>query len=772
MLHCLFDPFAGLRINRPPECRCRGALQGCVAIVNRHSAAHRETVTPLHIAPDPQPGLKQPRWVWAIVLGLSALLIALACLLGSVFKQSLHTLAVTTPLAAEPSLLRYTAQLTNQALSDKQRLLDAYAYTLGFVDTSDSLAKKQWLNSHGDLVGRLFEETWLIFLPSANATDAVPADMVSWLLRPGQAAVATPLTGSVASKFSEILTHKLTASVEISYLVEQGQTRVVHASPALNKQGEPIALLVALTPLNGYLSLDGLGCLNNPDRQYTLPMPSDSAVLGPFIINAHKQLLATSAGQSTEQLQTLLNQASKQWQAANPPWSHSDYALQWQRIPGTTWQMGLAIAQAEPLATGSSSWRHALGLADEDDGLRWALVALCLVLALGVLAWLGCVYQRRKSGHTPASNAPQPHASQNSDPLNAAPPHRHAGRPLGKAVQALDSQQPAPPIAHSKPPSTLPPPLSLSMDQLKHSHQCLVLLQHSKIQAMSQGALEFLQAGRAQPAPRAIHNLLAQPDDYERLRILIGAAGQNLQPFSFTTEIIDGLGFRHVVYAQVYPPRADAPHQRLVVFEAEQARLARQCPAGLLPQTMQQLNPISHLPTFAYWHALLEGQLRLSELQPPPLSDAAVTDRDPPGYVLYLAIDGFASLSSAGSNAFNDEALRYTANVLTNALSQLPLRHLLGHIQKEQFALACFGLDAQHAQQLAEQLQHTIAHVQASYQGAPMLLSISVGLAALPQRLHALDTQLNAADLACFDAASKGIAGLEVAKPYNAAAVA
>lgn len=729
-------------------------------------------MTPLHIAPDPQRGLKQPRWVWAIVLGLSALLIALACLLGSVFKQSLHAPAVTTPLAAEPSLLRYTAQLTNQALSDKQRLLDAYAYTLGFVDTNDSLATKQWLNSHGDLVGRLFEETWLIFLPSANTTDAAPADVVSWLLRPGQAAVATPLTGPVAGKFSEILAHKLTASIEISYLVEQGQTRVVHASPALNKQGEPIAVLVALTPLSGYLSLDGLGCLNNPDRQYTLPMPSDSAVLGPFIINAHKQLLATSAGQNTEQLQTLLNQASKQWQAANPPWSDSDYALQWQRIPGTTWQMGLAIAQAEPLTSASLSWHHALGLVAEDGELSWALVALGLVLALGLLAWLGCVYQRRRTGHTLASNAPQPHASANSDPMKAGRSDRHAGLPLGKAVLALDSQRSAPPIPHSKPPGTPPPPLSLSMDQLKHSRQCLVLLQHSKIQAMSQGALEFLQADRAQPTPRAIHNLLAQPGDYERLRILIGAAGQNLQPFSLVTEIIDGLGFRHVVYAQVYPPSADTPDQRLVVFEAEQARLTRLCPASLLPHTMQQLNPISHLPTFAYWHALLEGQLRLNELQPRPPLDAAEAERAPPGYVLYLAIDGFASLSSAGSNAFNDEALRYTANALTNALSQLPLRHLLGHIQKEQFALACFGLDAQHAQQLAEHLQRTIAHLQASYQGAPMLLSISVGLAALPQRLHALDAQLNAADLACFDAASKGIAGLEVAKPSSAAAMA
>ncbi|THJ36390.1 GGDEF domain-containing protein [Lampropedia aestuarii] len=731
-----------------------------MAIVIRAPAVHRETVTPLHLAPNPQRGLKLPRWVWAIVLGVGALLIALAYLLGTVLKQSVPTPAVTTSLNAEPSLLRYTAQLTNQALSDKQRLLDAYAYTLGFVDSNDSLAKKQWLNSHGDLVSRLFEETWLVFLPSASSSNAAPADLVSWLLRPGQAAVATPLTGPVAGKFSEILAHKLTTSIEISYLVEQGQTRVVHASPALNKQGVPIAVLVALTPLSGYLSLDGIGCLNTPDGQYTLPLPSNAAVLGPFIINAHKQLLATSAGQDTEQLQALLNQTSMQWQAANPPRSQMDYALQWQRIPGTTWQMGLAIAQAETQTSEFWSGGQALSLATEDEALSWALLVLSLALGLGLLAWRSCVYQRSRTGPTPDSFTLQPGASANSDRLKSSHSHRHAGLTPGNAEQAFDSQGPPPTTPHGQlPPGSLP--LSLSMDQLKHSRQCLVLLQHSKIQAMSQAALEFLQADRAQPTPRAIHKLLAQPADYERLRFLIGAAGQNLQPFSLTTEIIDGLGFRHVVYAQIYPPSADAPHQRLVVFEAEQARLARLCPANLLPLTEQLLNPICHLPTFAYWHALLAGQLRLSELQ-----------STPPGYVLYLAIDGFASLSSAGSHAFSDEALRYTANALTNALSQLPLRHLLGHIHKEQFAVACFGLDAQHAQQLAKHLQRTIAHLQASYQGVPMLLSISVGLAALPRRLHALDAQLNAADLACFDAASKGIAGLEIAKPCSTTALA
>ncbi|WP_158291759.1 GGDEF domain-containing protein [Lampropedia puyangensis] len=662
------------------------------------------------------------------------------------------------------ALASQSAQWLSLSLNEKQSLLDAFASTLVHVDLNDAIDVKAWLNAYAAPLTKSFAQTWLVAPDSQTGSllnsDLHTSPLRARLLSAGQTTQAQILPSTLTRTLASHIQAKQTSSFDAIEANLPAQAQVLHTSLVLNTQGAPIAALLGVLPLSSYLPQVQIEQLQIwPQKNASEARPR---LEGLFLINGENRVIA-SAGTTSDADVAVSRSLTSIENQETPQKNTSSIALTQQTVPGTPWRVGIATWSAPALRT---SPEHQL--------IEWFKSQTPWLLTVVVLIAIGFVLFWR-------------FFTESKLPLRLSRPETQAWRQHQLPwYQAILSRASIPaPLSHMQ--NELAPEKKLTnpwidptkpsrahthfvdTNHLHASNQCMVLVRYGRIKTISRGAARFLRMDADCTNRPHLRQRLVAPHDYERLRVLLHNALQHNPSFTFTTFIRDPQGQHHSLWVQAFavcsPTSQRSSSHCILFFQTVQNALEPFTPMHIAGNLAREINPITALPQFNIWRSQLAHWLnhgkpkkRLETSISKPAQDTTA------GFVFYITIDGFSVLVSEGGQAFGNEALRYVANTLTHVLAMQEATSLVGHGQQDHFALACFNIQEAQAHALASQLQQAISSLHASYQGIPMALSISQGIAPLPSHIEQLDAQLHAADLACFDAAAKGITGISMAQ--------
>lgn len=122
--------------------------------------------------------------------------------------------------------------------------------------------------------------------------------------------------------------------------------------------------------------------------------------------------------------------------------------------------------------------------------------------------------------------------------------------------------------------------------------------------------------------------------------------------------------------------------------------------------------------------------------------------------ILMLDIDHFKQINDCYGHKVGDTVLKQLAQVCLTCLRDLDI---VGRIGGEEFAILMPDTDIDHSIQAAERLRATIASTQVSPNGVePFHITVSLGVATLIDKDASIDTLLNQADQALYQAKNEG----------------
>jgi len=123
------------------------------------------------------------------------------------------------------------------------------------------------------------------------------------------------------------------------------------------------------------------------------------------------------------------------------------------------------------------------------------------------------------------------------------------------------------------------------------------------------------------------------------------------------------------------------------------------------------------------------------------------------GAVLMIDIDHFKKINDEHGHAAGDQALIGVANILKENLRSYDI---VGRIGGEEFSMFLPNSDIDTATQIAERIREKIADLSTSFQQTSIKLTISIGLTAIKEDENSIDSVINRADKALYQAKSSG----------------
>ena len=137
----------------------------------------------------------------------------------------------------------------------------------------------------------------------------------------------------------------------------------------------------------------------------------------------------------------------------------------------------------------------------------------------------------------------------------------------------------------------------------------------------------------------------------------------------------------------------------------------------------------------------------------PAIPTAEVSEIEGDGVMLFLDLDYFTVVNNVAGHDAGDDVLRHVARLLESQVRQIGWAARLGG---DEFAVVLPGCSLRRGQAVAEQLRAAVQAWEPSYQGRSFTLGVSIGLVALDAHLQDVQSVLNAADMACYDAKRAG----------------
>jgi len=133
--------------------------------------------------------------------------------------------------------------------------------------------------------------------------------------------------------------------------------------------------------------------------------------------------------------------------------------------------------------------------------------------------------------------------------------------------------------------------------------------------------------------------------------------------------------------------------------------------------------------------------------------------------LLFLDIDLFKSINDTHGHAGGDVVLRDVASLMTRSLRN---EDVVARFGGEEFAIIGRGIDAVRGRALAQRICTAIANQRIEVNGAVVPVTVSIGVACLPDlRIRSANDLVVAADEAMYDAKRAGRNRVRVRAPYD-----
>jgi diguanylate cyclase (GGDEF)-like protein len=121
--------------------------------------------------------------------------------------------------------------------------------------------------------------------------------------------------------------------------------------------------------------------------------------------------------------------------------------------------------------------------------------------------------------------------------------------------------------------------------------------------------------------------------------------------------------------------------------------------------------------------------------------------------VVYVDLDHFKKLNDTHGHAAGDQALRHVADIFR---SHIRGRDLAARMGGEEFALWLPGTPLEEGVAVAERIRRSIETLSWSWGGSVWPLTVSCGVAAMPDHAHDVGNLLMLADKALYQAKQSG----------------
>lgn len=385
-------------------------------------------------------------------------------------------------------------------------------------------------------------------------------------------------------------------------------------------------------------------------------------------------------------------------------------------------------------------------------------IALCLLLALGAMAWLArpLAQLRHSAGQLLRASGQAARAGRFADPAQAsagagtAPADpvwpRAAGEvdALVRAFQGLARQG----ALQQTRMGTLEGQLRAVLESAPAG---IAITRHGVLDVVGRQTCTLLGYSADELQGRAVRSLYANDADYlhmgERVRIQVAAHG------AFDGEICflrkdGGPVWTHAQGRAVRPGQVDAGMVWVLedISAAREAR-AQQC----WERTHDALTQLYNRAAFDERLTLLLAERGAREGAAPAGPQAGAHRGD--GVVLFLDLDHFTVVNDIAGHDAGDDVLRHVARLLATQLRQIGWAARLGG---DEFAVVLPGCALARGQAVAEQLRALVHAWEPAYQGRSFTLGISIGLVELDASLQDLPSVLYAADMACYEAKRTG----------------
>ena len=118
-----------------------------------------------------------------------------------------------------------------------------------------------------------------------------------------------------------------------------------------------------------------------------------------------------------------------------------------------------------------------------------------------------------------------------------------------------------------------------------------------------------------------------------------------------------------------------------------------------------------------------------------------------------MDVDHFKHINDTYGHAAGDAALKYLADELR---SRLRASDTIGRIGGEEFAIILPGISLEAAHTLLEQIRVALGNGRIVHAGKDISLTVSIGVAAMPDSIDSVDELLSVADAACYKAKASG----------------
>jgi len=137
----------------------------------------------------------------------------------------------------------------------------------------------------------------------------------------------------------------------------------------------------------------------------------------------------------------------------------------------------------------------------------------------------------------------------------------------------------------------------------------------------------------------------------------------------------------------------------------------------------------------------------------PGIAAVEAAEAEGDGVVLFLDLDHFTVVNDVAGHDAGDDVLRHVARLVESQVRQIGWAARLGG---DEFAVVLPGCPLTRGQAVAEQLRAAVQAWEPSYQGRSFTLGVSIGLVVLDASPQDVQSVLNAADMACYDAKRAG----------------
>ncbi|WP_422845719.1 diguanylate cyclase [Acidovorax sp. M2(2025)] len=366
-------------------------------------------------------------------------------------------------------------------------------------------------------------------------------------------------------------------------------------------------------------------------------------------------------------------------------------------------------------------------------------MALCMLLAAGLMAWLA-----QPLAHLTHSARQMLRRGPRTAPAQAVEWPR-AGGEVGELVQAFQglARQGSVQEQHQ---ATLDGQFRAVMD---HASVGIVISRGGVLEAVNRQACQMLGYTEGELYSRPARILYANDAEHvrmgERVQAEFAAHGAFDGDVCFTRK--DG----SPVWARVQG-RSVRPHEAGggTVWILEDITAARE--AQLEREWERTHDALTHLHNRTAFDQRL-GLLLAERSARPRAPEVEGGEVPGDGVVLFLDLDHFTVVNDIAGHDAGDDVLRHVARLLESQVRQIGWAARLGG---DEFAVVLPGCALARGLAVAEQLRASVQAWEPSYQGRSFTLGVSIGLVVLDTSLHDVPSVLYAADMACYDAKRAG----------------